>query len=159
MKRIERGDLTDPRVIALVNHHVSTARGETGLGCAHALETTDLDRPGITFWTIWDDASPVDILAGIGALKELSPGHGEIKSMHTAEHVRRRGFGRALLDHIIAHAKANGMSQLSLETGSWDYFEPARRFYRRHGFVECEPFADYRPDPNSVFMSRELSMG
>ena len=46
--------------------------------------------------------------------------------------------------------------RLSLETGSWPYFEAARAFYRRHGFVECPPFGDYNPDPNSVFMTLEL---
>ena len=76
--------------------------------------------------------------------------------MHTAESMRRKGAGSAMLRHIIEAARAGGMSRLSLETGSWDYFRPARAFYARHGFVECTAFADYVPDPNSVFMSLEL---
>jgi putative acetyltransferase len=76
--------------------------------------------------------------------------------MHTAQSLRRRGAGSAMLRHIIATAKANGMSRLSLETGSWDYFLPAQALYRSHGFVECRPFADYVLDPNSVFMSLDL---
>src|SRR5207248_3478742 len=95
-------------------------------------------------------------LLGIGALKRLSPRHGEIKSMHTAAARRGKGAGSAMLEHIIASARACGMSRLSLETGSWDYFRPARALYARHGFRECPPFADYVPDPNSVFMTLDL---
>ena len=76
--------------------------------------------------------------------------------MHTAEAARGRGVGSAMLRHIIAAARARGMSRLSLETGSWAYFEPARALYRRHGFVESEPFGDYKPDPNSTFMTLAL---
>lgn len=90
---------------------------------------------------------------GIGALKRLSADHGEVKSMHTA---RRRGVGGALLEKIIASARAAGLKRLSLETGSQDYFGPARALYARQGFVECGPFADYKLDPNSVFMTRQV---
>jgi putative acetyltransferase len=76
--------------------------------------------------------------------------------MHTAQPLRGRGAGSAILRHIIAIARARGMSRLSLETGSWDYFLPARSFYKSHGFVECPPFANYVLDPNSVFMSLNL---
>ena len=93
---------------------------------------------------------------GFGALKRLSANHGEVKSMHVAEAARRRGIGGTILRHIIAAARDEGMGRLSLETGSWDYFRPARALYARHGFVVCEPFADYAPDPNSVFMSLDL---
>jgi len=92
----------------------------------------------------------------VAALKRLSAVHGEVKSMHTADSARRRGVGSALMLHIIAEARRAGLTRLSLETGSWAYFEPARAFYRRHGFRDCAPFAPYRPDPNSVFMTREL---
>jgi putative acetyltransferase len=93
---------------------------------------------------------------GVGALKRLSADHGEIKSMHTAQSMRGKGAGSAMLRHIIATARVRGMSRLSLETGSWEYFRPAQAFYRRHGFVECPPFADYVLDPNSVFMSLDV---
>jgi putative acetyltransferase len=96
-------------------------------------------------------------VVGVGALKRLSAEHGEIKSMHTAEAARGRGVGSALLRQIIAAARARGMSRLSLETGSWAYFLPARALYARHGFVECPPFGEYQADPNSVFMTLELT--
>ena len=76
--------------------------------------------------------------------------------MHTAQAMRGKGVGTAMLRHVIATARARGMSRLSLETGSWEYFSPARELYRSHGFVECPPFADYVVDPNSVFMSLDL---
>ena len=150
--RIIEGDLSDGRVIDLLQAHVSTARAETARGSAHALDLAGLQSPDISVWTIWDD----ETLLGIGALKRLSAGHGEIKSMHTAAPMRRRGAGRAMLRHIIEVARARGMSRLSLETGSWDYFRPACALYRSHGFLECPPFADYVPDPNSIFMSLDL---
>ena len=105
------------------------------------------------FWSAWDG----DELVGVGALKRLDPEHGEIKSMHTAEAARGRGVGSSLLRHIMAHARTAGMKRLSLETGSWPYFLPARALYARHGFVECGPFGDYREDPNSIFMTTPLA--
>jgi putative acetyltransferase len=150
--RVVQGDLDDSRVIDLLRIHLHRARAETAPGSAHALDIAQLRSPDIDFWTIWDD----DVLLGFGALKRLSVDHGEVKSMHTAESVRRKGVGSAMLRHIIAAARAGAMSRLSLETGSWEYFRPAREFYEKHGFVECAPFGDYVLDANSVFMSMEL---
>lgn len=152
MMRIVEGDLRDPRVVDLLHTHLTSARAETAPGSAHALDLTGLRSPEISFWTIWDD----EMLLGVGALKRLSADHGEIKSMHTAQSMRGKGAGSAMLRHIIATARAHGMSRLSLETGSWEYFRPARAFYQSHGFVECPPFAEYVLDPNSVFMSLDL---
>jgi putative acetyltransferase len=106
----------------------------------------------VSFWSAWESQT----LVGVGALKRLAADHGEVKSMHTEEAARGRGVGSAMLRHIMAAARARGMSRLSLETGSWPYFEPARSLYARHGFVECGPFGDYREDPNSVFMTVAL---
>jgi putative acetyltransferase len=152
MLRIIQGNLRDPRVVDLLHCHLTRARAETAPGSAHALDLLGLQSPDISFWTVWDD----DKLLGIGALKQLSIDHCEIKSMYTAQSARRKGVGSTMLRHIIATARQRGMSRLSLETGSWDYFEPARALYRSHGFVECPPFADYVPDPNSIFMTLDL---
>jgi putative acetyltransferase len=149
MMRIVPGDLGDPRVIDLVLIHLKRARAETAPGSAHALDLAGLQSPDICFWTIWDD----EVLLGFGALKRLSADHGEIKSMHIIESKRGKGIGSAMLRHIMAAARAQAMSRLSLET---DYFRPARALYRKHGFVECAPFGGYLPDPNSVFMSLDL---
>jgi len=150
--KITEGGLDDPRVVALLHTHVSTARAVTPPGSSHALDLSGLKSPDITFWTLWDE----DTLVGMGALKRLSDDHGEVKSMHTVKERRRTGAARTMLAHIIATARARGMSRLSLETGSFDIFRPARELYRGHGFVECAPFADYRPDPNSTFMTLVL---
>jgi putative acetyltransferase len=141
MMRIVQDDLTDRRVLDLLDVHWGAARRETAPGSAHVLDAARLRSPDIRFWTIWDE----EALLGCGALQQLSPDHGEVKSMHSAQAC-----------HIIDTARASGMSRLSLETGSWEYFRAAREFYRSHGFVECAPFADYVLDPNSIFMSRKL---
>jgi putative acetyltransferase len=149
---VTQGNLADPQVIALLQQHVTRARAETAPGSAHALDLGQLQSADVSFFSAWDSGA----LLGVAALKRLAPDHGEVKSMHTAEEVRRRGVATALMQHLLATARRAGLTRLSLETGSWDYFEPARAFYRRHGFRECEPFAHYRVDPNSVFMTREL---
>ena len=96
------------------------------------------------------------MLLGCAALMELEPGHGEIKSMRTAPAARRRGVAGRLLDHVLAAAVARGHARSSLETGSQEFFAPARALYRSRGFVECGPFAAYAPDPHSIFFSRPL---
>ena len=153
--RIIEGGLDDPRVVELLDTHLQAARAETAPGSAHALDHAGLRSPEVTFWSAWEG----DALVGVGALKRLSAEHGEVKSMHTAEAARGRGVGSAMLRHIIAAARSRGMSRLSLETGSWVYFEPAHALYCRHGFVECGPFGEYREDSNSVYMTLDLGPG
>jgi putative acetyltransferase len=147
------GDTYDPRVIALLDHHVTTARAQTARGSDHALDLTGLRAPDVAFWTGWDG----ETLVAVGALKTLSPVHGEVKSMHTREAARRRGFAGRMLRHIIAEARSRGMARLSLETGSWDYFRPAQALYQAHGFVLCGPFEGYVEDPNSLFLTLDLT--
>jgi putative acetyltransferase len=150
--QITRGDLNDSRVIDLLHYHLTTARTQTAPGSAHALDLKGLQSPDITFWTAWNG----EALLAVGALKQLSDDHGEVKSMHTALAARRKGVGSAMLLHIISFARSCGISRLSLETGSWDYFKPAIALYRSHGFIECPPFAHYVLDPNSIFMTLDL---
>lgn len=155
---IKEGQLDDPRVLALLEVHVARARAETAPGKAHALDVSGLKTPDIRFFTLWEG----DDLLGCGALKTLPAehglGHGEIKSMHTAEARRGTGAGSRILTHMIDQARAMGLSRLSLETGTWPYFHTAYRFYLRHGFVDCPPFADYRADPDRRFMTLDLSV-
>jgi putative acetyltransferase len=152
MFQIVEGELEDPRVVDLVRAHFTAARAQTAPGSAHALDLAGLRAPDVEFWTMWLSGD----LVGMGALKRLTSELGEVKSMHTIASARRRGAGSSMLQHIIATAGTLGLARLSLETGSWDYFRPAREFYRRHGFVECPPFGDYVLDPNSIFMTLEL---
>ena len=152
MMQIRAGGLSDPKVIELVGIHRARARDATEPGSSHALDASGLQAPDVSVWTLWDGED----LLGIGALKRLDPRHGEVKSMHTAEAARRRGVGAAMLRHIISEARKAGLARLSLETGSWDYFQPARTLYRTHGFVECPPFGSYQLDHNSIFMTLSL---
>jgi putative acetyltransferase len=151
-RSIVTADLGDPKVRAILLHHAETARAQTARGSAHALGLEGLQRPDITVWALWEGGE----VLGVGALKVLGPGHGELKAMHTSEAARRKGIGTAVLLHILAAASQRGLSRVSLETGSWPYFAPARAFYASHGFAECPPFGDYKADANSVFMTLEL---
>jgi len=149
---ITDGGLDDARVQALLAHHLDAARAATAPGSAHALDLSGLKGPDMHFWSAWEGNQ----LVAVGALKQLSASHGEIKSMHTKQSHRRRGAGGAMLRHIIDRAREFGLARLSVETGSSPYFAPARALYQRHGFVECPPFGGYAPDPNSIFMTLEL---
>jgi putative acetyltransferase len=145
-------DLAGPEIRALLEEHLRNMHALSPPESVHALDLAALRRPEITFWTAWSAGE----LLGCGALKALDGTHGEIKSMRTASERRRTGVGRAMLEHIIAEARARSYARLSLETGSQDAFAPARRLYERFGFTCCAPFADYIEDPNSVFMTRTL---
>ena len=151
--QIRIGDTFDPRVVALLDHHVAAARAQTAPGSAHALDLAGLRASDVAFWTGWDG----EALVATGALKTLSADHGEVKSMHTLQTTRRRGFGGLMLRHIIAEARRRGLKRLSLETGSWDYFKPAHALYEAHGFVPCDPFAAYVEDPNSLYLTLDLA--
>ncbi|ALS96862.1 GNAT family N-acetyltransferase [Lacimicrobium alkaliphilum] len=150
---IRRDNLQHPQVIELIRAHLDAMAPTAPDESRHALDIDGLRGPDITFWSVWDDQK----LAGIGALKQLSSEHAEIKSMKTAKDYLRRGIASALLSHLIREATNRGYKQLSLETGSMAFFEPARKLYSLFGFMPCAPFADYVEDPNSVFMSKQLN--
>ena len=145
-------DLTDPKVAGLLAEHLENMAQLSPPESVHALAIEGLRRPGITFWTAWNGTE----LLGCGALKELDPQHGEIKSMRTASAHRREGVATALLKHILEEAKKRDYKVVSLETGSMAAFAPAHNLYAKFGFGRCGPFADYLEDPNSVFMTREI---
>lgn len=146
-------NLASPEITELLAEHLASMYLHSPPESVHALPIDKLREPDITFWSIWEDGE----LLGCGALKELTPAHGEIKSMRTVSRHLRKGVGRAVLEHIIGEAKRRGYQRLSLETGSMVAFEPARKLYERAGFTYCEPFAHYVEDPNSVFMTMSLA--
>ncbi|MFI1916925.1 GNAT family N-acetyltransferase [Nocardia sp. NPDC020380] len=150
--RIVLDDLTGPDVIALLEAHVAEMYDTSPEESVHAFDLDRLRKPDITFWSVWDK----DELAGCGALKELDPQHGEIKSMRTTTARQGRGVAALLLAHIIETARERGYERLHLETGAEEFFLPAVRLYERHGFTRSGPFADYTEDPNSVFMTLAL---
>lgn len=150
--QIRLDDLSGPEIRVLLEEHLRSMHSLSPPESVHALDLDGLRRPEITFWTVWSGNE----LLGCGALKELDPRHGEIKSMRTAQAHLRKGVARAMLEHIIREAKRRSYERLSLETGSMEAFEPAQRLYASYGFTHCPPFADYAEDPNSVFMTRLL---
>ncbi|HYR44942.1 MAG TPA: GNAT family N-acetyltransferase [Terriglobia bacterium] len=149
---IKIDDLTGSRIAELLREHLQNMAQNSPPESMHALSLEELRKPEITFWSVWSDTE----LLGCGALKELDPQHGEIKSMRTAAIHRRKGVAARLLEHILEEAKRRNYKRLSLETGSMDAFAPARNLYAQFGFKECGPFADYVEDPNSIFMTKEL---
>jgi putative acetyltransferase len=149
---IKEDDLTGPEIRALLETHFAGMLANSPEGSCHFLDFEGLKAPGVTFWSVWEKES----LMGCGAVKEIDPAHGEIKSMRTHEDHLRKGAAAAMLEHIIATAKARGYQRLSLETGSSPAFDAAHGLYLRYGFEYCEPFADYKEDPFSRFMTLEL---
>lgn len=149
---IRLDDLSGPEIAGLLQEHLDDMHRHSPPESVHALDLEALRRPDITFWTVWADEK----LAGCGALKELDPTHGEIKSMRTSYEFRGMGAGKFVLEFILDEARRRGYTRLSLETGSMEAFEPARRLYASHGFEYCGPFAEYTLDPNSVFMTLRL---
>jgi putative acetyltransferase len=150
--RIEIDDVTRPQVLALLEEHLRNMYELSPPDAVFAFDAGKLRAPGVVFWTAWEDQD----LLGCAALKELSPTQGEVKSMRTPAVLRRRGVGRALLDHILDVSRQRGYRQLFLETGNHPAFTPAHMLYRSAGFRECGPFGTYRDNGFSVFMTLPL---
>ncbi|EGJ50890.1 GNAT family N-acetyltransferase [Desulfocurvibacter africanus] len=150
--RIREDDLSGEPTLDLLRLHLEGMHASSPPGHVFALDLSGLKVPGVTIWSAWLG----DAIAGIGALKSLGDGTGEIKSMRTHPAFLRRGVANALLDHIMAAARARGMTRLSLETGSGPAFEPALALYRKRGFVNGEAFADYKRSAFNQFLHRQL---
>jgi putative acetyltransferase len=146
-------DLCGAQTVALLEAHRADMFEHSPPECVFALDLDGLRQPEITLWTAWDGEN----LLGCGALKELNPRQGELKSMRTAANHLRKGVAAHLLAHIVATSRGRGYTVLYLETGTTPAFTPARTLYERHGFVYCGPFADYVEDPFSVFMCQDFT--
>jgi len=149
---IKTDDLTGPEVAGFLKEHLQNMIHITPPGSVHALDIKALKKPEITFWSVWEGSN----LIGCGALKEIDSQHAEIKSMCTASSHLGKGVASHLLEYILREARRCKYQRISLETGSFDAFKPARNLYAKFGFTYCEPFADYIHDSNSVFMTIEL---
>lgn len=141
------------QVCALLALHLSAMHSNSPPGHVFALDLSGLKVPEVTVWSVWNGSQ----LLGIGALKALGDGSGEIKSMRTDPSCLRRGVAAALLGHIVAEARRRGYSRLSLETGSGPSFEPALALYRKHGFANGEAFDDYAGSDFNQFLHLELT--
>ena len=146
-------DLTSPKVIAFLNDHMQHMIKITPPGCVHALDIEALKRPEITFWSVWEESE----LVCCGALKELNSREAELKSMRTLPSHLGKGIASHLLKLILSEAKRRGYHRISLETGSYEAFRPARNLYEKFGFKYSKPFSDYYENPNSVFMTIEIN--
>ena len=152
MPVIKPGDFDDDRVKALLTRHLKGMHANSPPGHVFALDWSGLQEPGISFYALWDGED----LLGFGALKELEPRAGEIKSMRTADAHLRKGVAAMILDHIIAEARRRGYARLSLETGSGPAFEPAVNLYRKYGFIEGGAFDGYEKSPFNQFLHLDL---
>jgi putative acetyltransferase len=149
---IKIDDLSGEAVANLLQEHIEDMQSISPPESKHALDLEGLRDPSITFWSVWDG----ELLAGCGAIKELDATHAELKSMRTASSCKGRGIASMLLQYIIEESQSRGYRSLSLETGSMSYFDAAISLYQKHGFEYCAPFADYKEDPHSVFMTKRL---
>ena len=152
MFEIKADDLTGEATRALLALHLAGMQATTPPEHVFALDLSGLLTPGITVWSVWDQGE----LAGVGALKSLGDGGGELKSMRTDPRHLRKGVAAALLEHLIDEARRRGYRRLSLETGRGPAFEPALALYRGRGFVSGGPFADYEPSDFNQFMHLTL---
>lgn len=149
---IQAANLDTAEFGALIQIHAELMLSLSPPDSCHYLPIEGLREPSVTVWEIRDETE----LLGCGALKELDPEHGEIKSMHVLSRARGRGLGQKMLTHVMNIARERGYTRLSLETGSFDGFAAAITLYKQHGFDMCGPFGDYVEDPNSLFMTRTL---
>ncbi len=146
-------DPREPDVGELLACHLDFARATTPREGVHALPADGLLDPAITLFGLRSEGE----LLAIGALRWWGEREAELKSMHTAARARGRGLARELLLHLIEVARGRGVVRLSLETGSFDAFAPARALYASAGFVPCGPFADYAASPTSAFLTLVLA--
>lgn len=150
--QIDRADLSDPRLAAFLQAHLDDMEPTAPPESRHALDLTGLASPRVRLWVAIEDGE----VFGTAALAEIDAAHAELKSMRTEPRLRGRGVASRLLEHALADARSRGVVRISLETGSMDFFAPARALYARAGFVECPPFGAYAEDPLSTFMTLEL---
>jgi|TARA_B100000678_G_scaffold223466_1_gene191065 putative acetyltransferase len=152
MKSIE-GNFNKPEVNKLLISHFIELSSVSPVDRGHVLDIPGLKNPSIKFWSLWEN----DQLIGCGALKFLDKEHGELKSIRVADSFRRKGNGFKVINHLINEAKELNIKKISLETGTGNFFTPARKLFDKCGFKVCEPFAHYKKDPNACYMSLLLS--
>ena len=152
LKSIE-GNFYDPEVHKLLTKHFVELRAASPEGSAHVLDIPGLKVPSIKFWSLYNN----DQLMGCGALKFLEKGHGEFKSIRIHDNFRKKGHGVIVINHLISEAKKLDIKKLSIETGAGDFFIPARKLFKSCGFEPCEPFAHYKEDVNSVYLTKLIA--
>ena len=148
-KTIE-GNFENSDVNELLKKHFVELRAASPEGSAHVLDIEGLKVPSIKFWSLWDD----DKLIGCGALKILEKDHGEFKSIRIHDDFRNQGNGIKVIKHLIDEAKKLKIKRISLETGAGKFFDPARKLFKKCDFTPCKPFAHYKEDVNSIYLTK-----
>ena len=151
MKSIE-GNFDNSEVNELLLYHFKELRSVSPEGSTHVLDIPGLKDPSIKFWSIWEDSK----LVGCGAIKLFDQKHGEFKSIRVTNEFRKKGYGEKILKHLLIKAKNLNLKKLSIETGSGEFFRPARELFQKIGFKKCPPFAHYKEDPNSCYMNLDI---
>jgi len=151
MESIE-GNFDNSEVNELLLYHFKELRSVSPEGSTHVLDIPGLKDPSIKFWSIWEDSK----LVGCGAIKLFDQKHGEFKSIRVTNEFRKKGYGEKILKHLLIKAKNLNLRKLSIETGSGEFFKPARQLFQKIGFKKCPPFAHYKEDPNSCYMNLDI---
>ncbi len=152
LKSIE-GNFNHPKVNELLKKHFIELRAASPEGSTHVLDIPGLKIPSIKFWSLWENEN----LVGCGALKFLNKEHGEFKSIRVHDEFRNKGNGIKVINHLIYEAKKLKIKRISIETGAGEFFEPARRLFKKCDFNPCEPFAHYKEDINSLYLTKLIS--
>ena len=152
LKSIE-GNFDNQEVHELLIKHFIELRAASPEGSAHVLDIPGLKVSSIKFWRLWKD----DMLMGCGALKFLDKEHGEFKSIRIHNDFRNQGNGINVINHLVNEAKKLNINRLSIETGAGDFFMPARKLFKKCGFEKCKPFAHYKEDINSIYLTKTLN--
>tara|TARA_B100000902_G_scaffold381477_1_gene418038 strand:+ start:4113 stop:4574 length:462 start_codon:yes stop_codon:yes gene_type:complete len=146
------GNFDNPKVHELLIKHFIELRAASPEGSAHVLDIDGLKHSSIKFWSLWKD----EMLTGCGALKFLDNNHGEFKSIRVHDNFRKKGYGIEVINHLITEAKRLNVRKLSIETGAGDFFIPARKLFKICGFEPCKPFAHYKEDINSIYLTKSI---
>ena len=153
IKTIE-GNFDNPKVNELLVNHFKELRSVSPENSCHVLDIKGLKAENIKFWSLWEE----DELVGCGALKFLEKKHGELKSIRIADTFRKKNYGKKVIEHLILEAKKLEITKLSLETGAGNFFEPARKLFRNCGFKDCDPFDEYKKNPDSCYMTIDIDI-
>ena len=147
------GNFDHPEVDELLTKHFIELRAASPEGSAHVLDIPGLKVPSIKFWSFWKN----DKLMGCGALKFLDKNHGEFKSIRVHDDFRNKGNGIKLINHLINEAKKLKINRISIETGAGKFFDPARKLFKKCNFEPCQPFAHYKLDSNSIYLTKLIN--
>ena len=152
LKSIE-GNFDNPEVNKLLVKHFSELRAVSPKDSCHVLDIAGLKDPSIKFWSLWENNE----LMGSGALKFLDNEHGEFKSIRVHDDFRKKGNGLKVIQHLISEAKKLNIKRLSIETGAGKFFESARKLFKKCNFEPCKPFAHYKEDINSIYLTKLIN--